>query len=264
VPDAEERDAAGGLQVTGLTVGFAGLTALEDVSVGVAPGEVVGVIGPNGAGKTTLLNAVCGFVRPRRGAISYRGRQLRGHRAHHLARLGIARTLQGVGLWPGLTVLENVVAGAQVSVRADLASSALGLWRSSGEERRLRVRAGELLDRLGLGAVSSRMPGQLPYGLQKRGAMARALAAEPSLLLLDEPASGLGEPDMAELRSLLAELRPRMGVLLIEHHMDLVMSVCDRLVVLDFGRVIAVGTPEVIRANPEVTTAYLGEEVASA
>ncbi len=162
MPDAEERLAAEGLQVRGLTVGFAGLTALEDVSVGVAPGEVVGVIGPNGAGKTTLLNAVCGFVRTRAGTISYRGRFLRRHRSHHLARLGIARTLQGVGLWPGLTVLENVVAGAQASVRADLASSALGLPWSSGEEARLRARAGDLLARLGLSAFAGRMPAQLP------------------------------------------------------------------------------------------------------
>lgn len=264
MPDAEERQAAEGLRVEALTVGFAGLTALEDVSVGVAPGEVVGVIGPNGAGKTTLLNAVCGFVRPRSGTIRYRGRTLRRHRAHHLAGLGIARTLQGVGLWPGLTVLENVLAGAQASVRADLVSSALGLPRSAGEEARLRARAEEILGRLGLSTFAGRLPGQLPYGLQKRVAMARALIAEPSLLLLDEPASGLGEQDMRDLSELLAQLRRQMGVLLIEHHMDLVMSVCDRLVVLDFGRVIASGTPEVIRADPEVTTAYLGQEVARA
>ena len=264
VPDADEREAAQGLQVKGLTVAFAGLTALEDVSVGVAPGEVVGVIGPNGAGKTTLLNAICGFVRPRTGTISYRRQSLGRHRAHHLARLGIARTLQGVGLWSGLTVLENVLAGAQASVRADLLSSALGLWRSSREEHRLRLRAQALLSRLGLSGVAGRLPGQLPYGLQKRVVMARALIAEPSLLLLDEPASGLGERDMGDLRGLLGELRQQMGVLLIEHHMDVVMSVCDRLVVLDFGRVIATGTPEVIRANPEVTTAYLGQEVAGA
>lgn len=264
MPDAEERETAEGLRVSGLTVGFAGLTALEDVSVGVEPGEVVGVIGPNGAGKTTLLNAICGFVRPQGGTISYRGRRLRRHRAHHLARLGIARTLQGVGLWPGLTVLENVLGGAQASVRADHASSALGLPRSSREEGRLRARAEELLGRLGLSAVADRLPGQLPYGLQKRVAMARALIADPSLLLLDEPASGLGEQDMGELRGLLTELRRRMGVLLVEHHMDLVMSACDRLVVLNFGRVIATGTPEVVRADPEVTTAYLGQEVAGA
>ncbi len=262
--DAEVRGCGQGLEVSGLTVTFAGLTALEEVSLGVAPGEVVGVIGPNGAGKTTLLNAVCGFVHPRRGTISYRGRRLHRHRAHHLADLGIARTLQGVGLWPTLTVLENVMAGAQAAVRSDLVSSAFGLPRSSREEGRLRARAEGLLARLGLAALAGRLPHQLPYGVQKRVALARALAAEPSLLLLDEPASGLGERDMDDLRGLLAELRQRMGVMLVEHHMDLVMAVCDRLVVLNFGRVIAAGTPEQIRANTEVTTAYLGEEVARA
>ncbi|MGH7919850.1 MAG: ABC transporter ATP-binding protein [Candidatus Dormibacteraceae bacterium] len=260
--ELEAEDA--GLEVAGVTVSFAGLTALQDVSLQVSSGEVVGVIGPNGAGKTTLLNAVCGFVRPRRGSIRYRGRLLRRHRAHDLARLGITRTLQGVGLWPGLTVLENVMEGGQAAVRSDLVSSALGLPRSTREEGRLRARAEELLDRVGLASFGGRTPGSLPYGLQKRAALARALAAEPSLLLLDEPASGLGEGDMADLRFLVRDLGRRMGVLLVEHHMDLVMSVCDRLVVLNFGRVIAAGTPEQIRADPEVTVAYLGQDVVDA
>ncbi|HZU15192.1 MAG TPA: ATP-binding cassette domain-containing protein [Candidatus Dormibacteraeota bacterium] len=253
---AEER-----LIVSNVTVTFGGLTALEDVSLTVEPGEIVGVIGPNGAGKTTLLNAICGFVRPRSGSIVYRGRELRRHRPHDLTRLGIARTLQGLGLWRGLNVIENVVAGGQGSVRADPGSALLGLPRSVGEEARLRARARALLAELRLEADAERPPGVLPYGLQKRVALGRALMAEPSLLLLDEPASGLSEAEMEDLRSLLLGLRSRMGVLLIEHHMDLVMSTCDRLVVLDFGRVIASGTPEVIRADPQVTTAYLGEVV---
>ncbi len=249
------------LVVSNVTVTFGGLTALEDVSLTVESGEIVGVIGPNGAGKTTLLNVICGFVRPRAGSITYRGRELRRHRPHDLPGLGISRTLQGLGLWRGLSVIENVIAGGQASVRADLVSALLGPPRSSGEEARLRAQARTLLAELQLESVAERPPGVLPYAIQKRVALGRALMAEPSLLLLDEPASGLSEHEMQDLRSLLLSLRSRMGVLLIEHHMDLVMSTCDRLVVLDFGRVIASGTPDVIRADPQVTTAYLGEAV---
>ncbi|HLH70260.1 MAG TPA: ABC transporter ATP-binding protein [Candidatus Dormibacteraeota bacterium] len=250
------------LTVSNLTVTFGGVTALEDVSLTVEAGEIVGVIGPNGAGKTTLLNAICGFVRPQAGSITYRGRALRRHRPHDLPRLGIARTLQGLGLWPSLSVLENVMVGGQVAARADLVSTLLGLPWSSAEEARLRARARALLAELQLESAAERPPGVLPYAIQKRVALGRALMAEPSLLLLDEPASGLSEREMEDLRSRLLDLRSRMGVLLIEHHMDLVMSTCDRLVVLDFGRVIASGTPEVIRADPQVTTAYLGEAIA--
>jgi branched-chain amino acid transport system ATP-binding protein len=250
------------LVVSDVTVTFGGVTALENVSLTVEAGEIVGVIGPNGAGKTTLLNVICGFVRPRTGSITYQGRELRRHRPHDLPRLGIVRTLQGLGLWPSLSVLENVMAGGQVATKADLVSTLLGLPRASGEEARLRKRARALLAELQLESVAERPPGVLPYALQKRVALGRALMAEPSLLLLDEPASGLSERDLEDLRSLLLSLRARIGVLLIEHHMDLVMSTCDRLVVLNFGRVIASGTPEAIRADPQVTTAYLGETIA--
>ena len=188
-----------------------------------------------------------------------------GHGHHHLggrpARLGIARTLQGVGLCAGLTVLENVMLGAQPNLRSDLASSFLGLWRSSREERRVAARALEVLDGLGAAHYARHLPSTLPYAVQKRTALARVLMAEPQLLLLDEPASGLSNDEMGELATLVRSFGDRMGVLLVEHHMDLVMSVCDRLVVLNFGQVIADGTPEAVRANPEVATAYLGDEV---
>ncbi len=253
-----------GLVVKEVSVTFGGLAALSDVSMAVDEGEVVGVIGPNGAGKTTLFNVICGFVRPSEGTISYKGKALRRQSPHDLARLGIARTLQGVGLWRGLNIVENVMAGAHSAQRADFASALFGLWRSSREEQRLRHRSLEVLEELRIAQFAKWYPEALPYAIQKRVALARALIAEPTMLLLDEPASGLSSAEMDELKQLIGQLRGRMGVLLVEHHMDLVMSTCDRIVVLNFGRVIATGSPAEVRANPEVTTAYLGEEVSAA
>ncbi len=264
--DREEKGAMNGesdhrgLVVNDVSVTFGGLAALDQVSLVVEPGEVVGVIGPNGAGKTTLFNVICGFVKPTSGTISYKGRELRS-RPHDLSSLGIARTLQGVGLWRGLTVLENVMAGAQATLKAGLVSALFGLWRSSREETRLHDKAIGLLGELSIGEYAVWHPSALPYAIQKKVALARALASEPTLLLLDEPASGMSSTEMGELHDLVLGLRGTRGVLLVEHHMDFVMSVCDRLVVLNFGRVIAAGPPEQIRADPQVTTAYLGEEV---
>jgi branched-chain amino acid transport system ATP-binding protein len=245
-------------------VGFGGVVALDRVSMSAAQGEVVGVIGPNGAGKTTLFNVICGFVRASSGVITYDGTSmLEHHHPHDLTKIGIARTLQGVGLCGGLSVLENVMIGAQNRLHADIGSALLGLWRSSREERKVAARARELLEELGVGASMHHFPATLPYSIQKRTALARALMAEPSLLLLDEPASGLSNDEMDELGTMIRSLSSRMGVLLVEHHMDLVMSVCDRLVVLNFGQVIADGPPESVRSDPEVATAYLGDEVQS-
>jgi branched-chain amino acid transport system ATP-binding protein len=260
-PGDEQGDGTAVLVANEVSVGFGGLLALDEVSMSVGEGEVVGVIGPNGAGKTTLFNVICGFVHPDAGRITYRGTALRRHHPHDLARLGIARTLQGVGLCAGLTVHENVMLGAEPVLRSDLGSSFLGLWRSSREERRVGARAMEMLDELGAADYARRLPSALPYAMQKRTALARALMAEPRLLLLDEPASGLSESEMDALGTRIRDLTDRMSVLLVEHHMDLVMSVCDRIVVLNFGRVIAHGTPEVIRANPDVVSAYLGDVV---
>jgi branched-chain amino acid transport system ATP-binding protein len=254
-------DAAPLLVADQITVEFGGLLALDEVTMSVGHGEVVGVIGPNGAGKTTLFNVISGFVHPSSGRIVYRGAVLRRHHPHDLAKLGIARTLQGVGLCPGLTVHENVMLGAEPTLHSDLGSAFLGIWRSSREERRVGARAMTVLDELGAADYARRMPAALPYAIQKRTALARALMAEPRLLLLDEPASGLSESEMDALGSRVRGLTDRMSVLLVEHHMDLVMSVCDRLVVLNFGQVIAEGTPAVIRANPDVATAYLGDPV---
>jgi branched-chain amino acid transport system ATP-binding protein len=248
-----------GLTLDGIGVRFGGLVALDEVSLDVPVNGVVGVIGPNGAGKTTLFNVVCGFVRPDRGSMTWQGAPLRP-RPHELNRLGIARTLQGVGLFDGLTVLENVMAGATTAARAGFVSALFGLARSDRDERRLRTDAQETLDRLGVAEFAQRMPSTLPFAIRKRVALARALNADPRLLLLDEPAGGLSADDITELAELIQDLRGDRAVMLVEHHMDLVMQVCDTIVVLDFGRVIATGKPPEIRDNPAVADAYLGTD----
>ena len=258
--DSPSARTAGRFEATSVTVRFGGLTALDDVSLHVEPGEVLGVIGPNGAGKTTLFNVVCGFLAPDQGELRWRGEQLVGLKAHKLAGLGIARTLQGVGLFPNMPVLENVMAGAGVRSTTGFLPALLGLPGSDKDEKALRDRALATLDGLGALHYAGRYPGSLPYPVQKRVALARALVSEPDLLLLDEPAAGLGSDEMDELGATIRELSGRMAVMLVEHHMDLVMSVCDRITVLDFGRVIANGTPDQVRSDPAVLAAYLGDD----
>ena len=251
---------SGTLGITGVTVQFGGLTALDDVSLSAAPRQVTGIIGPNGAGKTTLLNATCGFVRPSRGSITFDGHELTGIRPHRLAGLGISRTLQGVGLFSGLSVAENVMIGATTAARAGFWSGIFGLPRSDRDERRLREQAMQALGRVGAADLADSMPGTLAYGLRKRVALARALVGHPRLLLLDEPASGLSEKELPELGGLIRDFAGEASVVVIEHRMDLMMSVCDTIFVLDFGKLIASGTPAQVQADPAVTAAYLGAE----
>ena len=222
-----------GLVLHQISVRFGGLVALDGVSLRVPPGRTVGVIGPNGAGKTTLFNVVCGFVAPTGGTLTFDGRPLRP-RPHKLTRLGIARTLQGVGLFPSLTVLENVLVAAPGAAERALAE----------------------LERCGVAEHAGKLPGHLPYAVRKRVSLARALVSEPRLLLLDEPAGGLGAEEIEELRELITGLP--CSVLLVEHHMDLVMAVCDEILVLDFGKPVAHGTPDEIRTDEAVADAYLG------
>jgi branched-chain amino acid transport system ATP-binding protein len=246
------------LEVRDVSVRFGGLTALDAVSLSIAPRQVVGVIGPNGAGKTTLLNVLCGFIQPDEGQVLIDGRQYRDLRPHRLAGLGIARTLQGVSLFERLTAIENVMIGANCLATAGFWSALLGLPRSGRDERRLRQEARQALDRVGAGGAADTRPGELSYGMRKRVALARALAARPKLLLLDEPASGLAEDELDELGGLIRELAAETSLVIVEHHMDLMMSVCDSIVVLDFGKVISRGSPREIQADPAVTAAYLG------
>jgi branched-chain amino acid transport system ATP-binding protein len=264
-PSWEVGDQSLALGLQGIGVRFGGLVALDDVSLQVPAGGIVGVIGPNGAGKTTLFNVICGFVRPNSGTMARNGQEFRP-KPSQLNKLGIARTLQGVGLFAGMTVLENVVAGATHTVRSGFTTALLGLPPSDREERRLKNEAMALLTEFQVDKYAGAYPAMLPYALRKRVALARALAAKPKLLLLDEPAGGLGQDDIEDLVKLVVGLPKRTdegacAVLLVEHHMDFVMKVCDSIVVLDFGRVIATGTPQQVQDNPAVAEAYLGTEV---
>ena len=252
------------LDLSDITVRFGGLTALSDVGLAVKPRRVHGVIGPNGAGKTTLFNVACGFVQPDSGSIRLRGAAREHLRPNDLAGLGIARTLQGLGLFDHLTVLQNVVVGADRHARTGFLRAMFATPGSSRDERRLRERAMAMLTELGVAEYASRFPPSLPYPVRKRVALARALVAEPELLLLDEPASGLSSDEIDELGELIRGLSANMAILLVEHHMDLVMSVCDEITVLDFGKVIAHGTPEQVREDPAVLDAYLGEDIEKA
>ncbi|TNM36494.1 ABC transporter ATP-binding protein [Nocardioides albidus] len=253
-----------GLVVHDVGVRFGGLVALESVSFEVAEGTVTGVIGPNGAGKTTLFNVISGFVKPSNGSLTWEGKPFQP-RPDQLVRHGMTRTLQGVGLFTHLTAAENVMVGAATSRKAGFGSALLGLPRSDRDERRLRTEAIEWLERLGAADVADRVAGTLAYPVQKRVALARALISRPRLLMLDEPAGGLGAEDLGPLAELIRAL-PRewespCSVMLVEHHMDLVMQVCDKVVVLDFGKCVAQGTPAEVQADPAVAAAYLGAEV---
>ncbi len=244
------------LSIKSLSVNFGGLKALSNVNLDLHKNEVVGLIGPNGAGKTTLFNALSGLAPVSSGDLEINGKSHKWPKPHDLVNLGISRTLQGVGLFPELTVLENVMIGDNKNSKSGLISAALGF--NGRDEAKLRNRSMSALERVYASGIADRRADTLPYPVTKRVAIARALVSEPKILLLDEPAGGLGAQDIDWMNSIIHNLATQCSVILVEHHMDVVMSVCDRLYVLNFGEIISSGEVETVRRDPAVVAAYLG------
>ena len=256
------RVAAPLLEIAGLSIRFGGLAALSEVDLAVGAGEIFALIGPNGAGKTTVFNVLTGLYRPSAGRVRFDGHDLLARAPHAVARLGVGRTFQNTEVFRGLSALDNVLIGAHARLRGHVVAAALGLPGVRREERSARERARALLARVGLGDAADRDAAGLPLGLQKRVELARALALEPRLLLLDEPAGGLNPTETRELMRLITSLRDegRLTILLVEHNMELVMGVSDRVAVLQHGRRLAEGTPAEVSRDPAVVAAYLGDE----
>jgi branched-chain amino acid transport system ATP-binding protein len=251
------------LAVEGVSIGFGGVRAIEDVSLQLHAGEVLGLIGPNGAGKTSLLNCISGVYRPDAGRIVLDGHDVTRLRPHRIAGLGVGRTFQSLALFPGLTVLDNIALGRHTRMRAGVLSAAVWWGRAQREEVRHREVVEHLIDFLEMEGVRKVPVGALPYGLQKRVELGRALAVEPRLLLLDEPTSGMNVDEKEDIARFILDVNEEMGVtlLFVSHDIGVTMDICDRVVVLDQGQKIAEGPPGRIRQDERVISAYLGEEL---
>jgi branched-chain amino acid transport system ATP-binding protein len=249
------------LELQDISLAFGGLQALDKVSFAVGAGTVQAVIGPNGAGKTTLFNLITGFLSPQAGKVVFQDQEIQGRPPHQVAQMGIARTFQLVQLFDHMTVLENVMVGRHRLSRAGLLAGALRLPWTRGEEKSIKERALEELAFVGLGDRAQQPAATLPLGLKRLLEIARALAAEPTLLLLDEPASGLDAVETERLQEMILALRDRgLTILLVEHDMGLTMEVADQIAVLNYGQLIATGTPREVQRNEEVIAAYLGTD----
>ncbi len=248
------------LDVRGVTKRFGGLTAVKALTMNVAPGALYGLIGPNGAGKTTVFNLLTGVYDVTDGEIHFDGQAVHGRKPYEITKFGIARTFQNIRLFGDMTVVENVITAHHLRTRQTLGDAVIGTARHHAEEQATRERAMELLKIFGLESVAHKMATSLPYGQQRRLEIARALATEPKLLLLDEPAAGMNPQESIELMRLIGWLRDQFAltILLVEHNMRVVMGICEIVQVIDYGEAIAIGTPREIQSNPRVIEAYLG------
>ncbi len=248
------------LDVNNISLAFGGVKALENVSFDVRAGEIRAIIGPNGAGKSSMLNVINGFYHPQDGEITYKGKTRKQMRSHEAAAQGIARTFQNIALFKGMTTLDNIMTGRNLKMRVNLFLQALHIGPARREEMEHRAFVEQVIDFLEIQSIRKTPVGRLPYGLQKRVELGRALAAEPDLLLLDEPMAGMNTEEKEDMCRFILDVNDEYGttIVLIEHDMSVVMDISDRVVVLDYGRKIADGSPDEVRANKEVIDAYLG------